>query len=83
VIARYKHTSLFGLVVNNEGKKFYNIGTRWPIIEEKEEEFGDSFKCFLFFAIFLFSRKKKLADLKKKKQFLKIFLHLLVPLSET
>ncbi len=51
---------------------------------KEEEEFGDSFKCFLFFAIFLFSRKKKkLSDLKKKKQFLKIFLHLLVPHSET
>ncbi len=25
VIARYKHCSLFGLVVSNEGKKFYNI----------------------------------------------------------
>jgi hypothetical protein len=29
VIARYKHSSLFGLVVSNEAKKFYNIGTRW------------------------------------------------------
>jgi len=28
VIARYKHSSLFGLVVSNEGKKFYNIDTR-------------------------------------------------------
>ena len=28
VIARYKHCSLFGLIVNNEGKKFYNIDTR-------------------------------------------------------
>ena len=27
VIARYKHPSLFGLVVSNEGKKFYNIDT--------------------------------------------------------
>jgi hypothetical protein len=25
VIARYKHTSLFGLVISNEGKKFYNM----------------------------------------------------------
>jgi hypothetical protein len=25
VIARYKHSSLFGLAVNDEGKKFYNI----------------------------------------------------------
>ncbi len=28
VIARYKHSSLFDLVVGNEGKKFYNIDTR-------------------------------------------------------
>jgi hypothetical protein len=27
VIARYKHSSLFGLVVSNEGNKFYNIET--------------------------------------------------------
>ncbi len=25
VIASYKHSSLFGLVVHDEGKKFYNI----------------------------------------------------------
>ncbi len=25
VIARYKHSSLFGLIVSNEGKMFYNI----------------------------------------------------------
>jgi hypothetical protein len=28
VIARYKHSSLFGLTISNEGKKFYNTGTR-------------------------------------------------------
>jgi len=28
VIARYKHSSLFGLLISNEGKKFYNIDTR-------------------------------------------------------
>jgi hypothetical protein len=27
VIARYKHSSLFGLVISKEGKKFYNIDT--------------------------------------------------------
>ncbi len=27
VIARYEYSSLFGLVVSNEGKKFYNIDT--------------------------------------------------------
>ncbi len=28
VVVKYKHSSLFGLVVSNEGKKFYNIDTR-------------------------------------------------------
>ncbi len=28
VIARYKHSNLFGLVTCNEGNKFYNIDTR-------------------------------------------------------
>jgi hypothetical protein len=28
VIAKLKHSSLFGLVISNEGKKFYNIDTR-------------------------------------------------------
>ncbi len=28
VIARYTHSSLFGLVVSNKGNKFYNIDTR-------------------------------------------------------
>ncbi len=27
VIARYKHSSLLGLIVSDEGKKFYNIDT--------------------------------------------------------
>ncbi len=27
VIARYKHSSLFVLIISNEGKKFYNIDT--------------------------------------------------------
>ncbi len=26
VIARYKHSSFFGLVVSDEGKMYYNIG---------------------------------------------------------
>jgi hypothetical protein len=29
VIARYKHSSLFGLVISNEVKKFYNIDTNY------------------------------------------------------
>ncbi len=29
MMARYKHSSLFGLVFCNEEKKFYNIDTRW------------------------------------------------------
>ncbi len=28
VIARYKHSSLFGLVISDEEKKFYSIDTR-------------------------------------------------------
>ena len=28
VIATYKHSSLFGLVISDEGKKFYNIDTQ-------------------------------------------------------
>jgi len=28
VISRYKHSNLLGLVISNEGKKFYNIDTR-------------------------------------------------------
>jgi len=27
-IARYQHSSLFGLVISNKGKKVYNIDTR-------------------------------------------------------
>ncbi len=30
VIASYKHSSLFGLVISNEEKRFYNIDT-WAI----------------------------------------------------
>ncbi len=29
-IASYKHSSLFGLFISNEGKKFYNIDTDLP-----------------------------------------------------
>jgi hypothetical protein len=31
VFARHKHSCLFGLIVNNKGKKFYNMDT-WCII---------------------------------------------------
>ncbi len=30
-IARYKLSSLFGLIISDEEKKFYNIDTRWNI----------------------------------------------------
>jgi hypothetical protein len=33
VIARYKHFSLFGLIVSNEGKKFYNMDTRLHLLQ--------------------------------------------------
>ncbi len=29
VIVSYKHSSLIGLIDSDEGKKFYNIATRW------------------------------------------------------
>ncbi len=32
VIARYKHPSLFGLIVCNEEKKFNNIATAHPML---------------------------------------------------
>jgi hypothetical protein len=38
VIARYKNSSLFGFIINKEGKKFYNVDTR------KEASGGDSKK---------------------------------------
>jgi hypothetical protein len=38
VITRYKHSSLFGLVVGNEGKKFYNIDT-WLMNSLKRFEY--------------------------------------------
>jgi len=41
VIARYKHSSLFGLIISNEGKKFYNIATRW------KEKMPEKFDCGL------------------------------------
>jgi hypothetical protein len=28
VIASYEHSSLFGLIISNEGKKFYNVDAR-------------------------------------------------------
>jgi hypothetical protein len=31
VIARYKHSSLLGLVISDEGKKFYNIDHWWSM----------------------------------------------------
>jgi hypothetical protein len=38
VIARYKQSSLFCLVICNEGKKFYNLETR--------EDFADKGMCY-------------------------------------
>ncbi len=32
-IASYEHSSLFGLIINKEGKKFYNIDT-WSILQK-------------------------------------------------
>ncbi len=33
VFARYKHSSLFGLIISNEEKKLYNIDTRWSSLD--------------------------------------------------
>jgi hypothetical protein len=44
VIANYKHSSLLGLVVSDEGKKFYNIDTRLLIQMQMEVELGQSKK---------------------------------------
>jgi len=40
LIARYKHSRLFGLVISNKGKKFYNIDTRSGIFRGKIQKFG-------------------------------------------
>jgi len=32
VISRYKHSSLFGLIIRNKEKKFYNIDTWSPML---------------------------------------------------
>ena len=45
VIARYKHSSLFGLFISSEGNKFYNIDTwRVKMLLGNEPHFG--FKAF-------------------------------------
>ncbi len=33
VIARHKHSGLFGLIISNEGKEFYNIDT-WTYLSD-------------------------------------------------
>jgi hypothetical protein len=44
VIARYKHSGLFGLIISNEGKKFFNIDhrTTQTLIEAGPYPQGDS-----------------------------------------
>ena len=44
VIARYKHSSLFGLVVCNEEKKFYNIGIRTDRRRKKLQPVAGAFR---------------------------------------
>jgi hypothetical protein len=34
-IASYEHSILFGLIISNEGKKFYNIDTREYLLKGK------------------------------------------------
>jgi hypothetical protein len=36
-IASYELSSLFGLIINNEGKKFYNIDTREYLLQGKAQ----------------------------------------------
>ncbi len=51
VIARYKHSSLFGLVVSNEGNKFYNIDTRMPVgVRPQDGAGGNVGRTFIFVA---------------------------------
>jgi hypothetical protein len=33
VFSRCKHSSVFGLIISNEEKKFYNVGPWWHLIE--------------------------------------------------
>ncbi len=36
-IASYEHSSLFGLIISNVGKKFYNIDTREYLLKGKAQ----------------------------------------------
>ncbi len=36
-IASYEHSSLFGLIISNEGIKFYNIDTREYLLQGKAQ----------------------------------------------
>jgi hypothetical protein len=38
VIASYKHSSLFGLVISDKGKKFYNIDT-WMMAAKRSRRY--------------------------------------------
>jgi hypothetical protein len=53
VIASYKHSSLFGLVVSDEGKKFYNIDIILilPITLSKLLKNNIGTACFAWFQI--------------------------------
>ncbi len=60
MIASYEHSSLFGLVVSNEGKKFYDIDTWANVIKlfttvsdeeikfDKIDTRGQCYKTFLW-----------------------------------
>jgi hypothetical protein len=50
VIARYKHSSLFGLIISNEGKKFYNIDTS-RMMAFHQLKFGMESKVFLLYCL--------------------------------
>jgi len=44
VIARYKHYSLFDLIIRNKGKKFYNIDIRLERLG-RDKHFQNEMKC--------------------------------------
>jgi hypothetical protein len=48
VIASYKHSSLFGLIVSDEGKKFHNIDTWTPVLCQYSKA-GSKRKTIYFF----------------------------------
>jgi hypothetical protein len=56
VIARYKQSSLFGLGITNEEKKFYNIDTRWVLTNSRVSEiWAQCYKTFYVRNLLMFA----------------------------